>query len=98
MYLDNIGEGTIAASMNHPDARLLALACYCAAAHCRGSEPGPNSPHRLPSSDGTLAMLYEALAGAFEAAGLAAYVQGELPPKDVIRCTLAAFLAGELND
>ncbi len=98
MQLDNIGEGLITASLLYPDCRLLALACHHAAAACRGSEPAPGSRYALPSSDGTLAMLYEALAGAFEAAGLAAYQQGELPPEDVIRCTLAAFQAGELND
>ena len=98
MQLDNIGSGLITASLYHPDCRLLALACHHAAAACRGSEVPAGSIYALPQSDGTLSMLYEALAGAFEAAGLAAYEQGELSHKDVVRCTLASFLAGELED
>ncbi len=97
MQLENIGMGHITASMMYPDCRLLALACHHAAATCRGSELAADNTARLPM-DGTLAMLFEALAGAFEAAGLAAYQQGNLPVEDTERITLLALRTGELND
>ena len=97
MHLENIGMGHITASMMYPDCRLLALACHAAAATCRGSELAPDNTARLPT-DGTLAMLYEALAGAFEAAGLAAYQQGSMPVADTERITLVALRTGQLND